>query len=52
MMEHIDKEVFFKEYCPKCKNEEVDENMKPCEECLSNPVNEHSHKPVKFEEKE
>lgn len=46
------KEVFFDEYCSKCKNYECKEDEDPCHECLENPVNEHSHKPVMFEEME
>ena len=46
-------EVYFDEYCPKCKHEKVDDTKgkEPCNECLENPVNLGSHKPVKFEEK-
>ena len=46
------KEVHFSEYCLICKHKDVDYTDDPCDECLSNPVNLHSHKPVKFEEKE
>lgn len=46
------KEVYFDEYCPKCKYEKVDDTKgkEPCNECLENPVNLGSRKPVKFEE--
>ena len=44
------KEVYFNMYCPGCKHEAVKETEEPCNECLSCPVNEHSHKPVKWEE--
>lgn len=47
-----DKIVEFNKYCSKCKNYEKSEQEDPCFECLENPVNLGSHKPVKFEEKE
>ena len=43
--------VTFYEYCEKCKHKKKQESEEPCNECLSNPVNAHSHKPLKFEEK-
>lgn len=46
------KEVYFMEYCKKCKHRKVKNTEEPCDECLSEPTNLHSHKPVKFEEKE
>lgn len=51
-MEQIYKEVRFDQYCEKCKYKENKETESPCDECLENPVNLYSHKPVKFEEKE
>ena len=42
------KEVYFNEYCSECKYEEDKEDEDPCHECLNNPVNVNSHKPVKF----
>ena len=45
------KEVYFHEYCKKCLLEKKKDHEEPCNECLDNPVNMHSHKPVKFEEK-
>lgn len=46
-------EVYFDEYCPKCKHVDVDDTKsgEPCDECLDNPMNLYSHKPVNFEEK-
>lgn len=44
--------VYFGEYCPKCKYYLRSERDEPCNECLSNPTNTWSHKPVKFKEKE
>ena len=52
MDEEVYKEVFFDQYCNKCKHKEVDGTDEPCNECLDNPTNVYSHKPVKFEEKE
>lgn len=45
------KEVYFYEYCDKCKHKTVKDIDEPCNECLSEPTNLYSHKPVKFEEK-
>ena len=51
-MQYEYKEVYYDQYCGKCKHRDVMGFAEPCNECLSNPVNLHSHKPVKFEEKE
>ena len=48
-MEQTNKFVEFDKYCPKCKFKDISETEDPCNECLTEPVNEHSHKPVKFE---
>lgn len=50
-MEETYKEVYFDKYCQKCVNEKLKEDEEPCYECLHNPANLYSHKPVKFEEK-
>lgn len=47
----MEKEVYFGEYCKTCKHEKVSEQDDPCYDCLNNPVNEDSHKPVRWEEK-
>ena len=44
--------VEFDKYCVSCKHKRVPQTEEPCNECLTNPVNEDSHKPVLFEEKE
>ena len=44
------KEVYFHEYCKTCKHREVKDADEPCNECLSEPINVHSHKPVKWKE--
>lgn len=46
------KEVYYHEYCTECKHALLDPHAEPCNECLDNPVNLYTHKPVKFEEKE
>lgn len=43
--------VKFDYWCKKCKNEKTDETEDPCNECLANPVNWDSTKPVNFKEK-
>ena len=43
------KEVYFNEYCKTCKYLGIDDVKDPCNECLSEPVNLHSHKPVYYE---
>ena len=50
-MEESYKEVYFDQYCKNCKHEKLKEIDDPCDECLNNPVNLYSHKPVMYEEK-
>ena len=47
------KEVYFDQYCEQCEHwKENDEGLgDPCDECLDNPLNVQSHKPVKFEKR-
>lgn len=45
------KEVHFHEYCKTCKHKKVANTDDPCDECLSEPINLYSHKPVKWEAK-
>ena len=47
-----DKEVYFDQYCKTCKHLAKDDLEEPCNECLDEPVNLGSHKPVKYEEDE
>ena len=47
-MDNIDKEVFYSEYCWRCKYKTVDENEEPCETCMTEFFNEYSHKPTQF----
>lgn len=46
------KEVFFNEYCKTCKYDKCKESDEPCDECLSEPTNLYSHKPINWKEKE
>lgn len=46
------KEVHYWDYCPTCKHKKKKAVDEPCNECLDNPTNLYSHKPVKYEEKE
>ena len=50
MIVNEEKEVYFKQYCGKCKHKDKLEVEYPCNECLSNPTNLYSHKPTNFEE--
>lgn len=45
------KEVYFNEFCKKCVHEKAKETEEPCCECLSEPTNWNSHRPVKYKEK-
>ena len=44
--------VDFHMYCKTCKYYETDEGTDPCNECLNNPVNIDSHKPVNYSQKD
>ena len=46
------KEVYFHQYCKTCKWFESKDKDEPCNECLENPINLYSHKPVKWVEDE
>ena len=45
------KEVLYCNYCKLCKHFDKKMVDEPCNSCLNEPINLHSHKPVKFEEK-
>ena len=51
-MEYIDKIVDFEKYCKDCEYKDTEDYKDPCHECLNNPSNEHSHKPINFKKKE
>lgn len=44
-------EVLFNQYCKKCKHYGKKEAEEPCFECLEEPLNFETRKPIKFEEK-
>lgn len=46
------KEVYFGQFCKKCTHFENMDDEEPCCECLDEPFNQYSHKPVKFEDKD
>lgn len=46
------KEVYYHCYCCKCKYKNVPEDQDPCNQCLTEFVNLHSHKPINFKQKE
>ena len=50
-MDNIEKEVYFYKYCKTCKYSELKGDEEPCNECLENPTNTYSHKPVNYKEK-
>ena len=46
------REVNYEKYCDICKHADCPEHEDPCFECLDNPLNYYTEKPVKWEEKE
>lgn len=46
-----DKIVDFHKYCETCEHFDKAESDDPCFECLDEPVNEYSHRPVHYKEK-
>ena len=50
-MDNEYKEVYFDQYCKSCAHKEKKDTDAPCDECLDNPINLYSHKPVKWEAK-
>ena len=43
-------EVYYSEYCSKCKYRKEPEDDEHCDMCLGQPYNYNSHKPVEFVE--
>ena len=43
------KEVYFDKHCKTCKHSKKNEKEDPCNECLEEPMNQNSHKPVHWE---
>ena len=50
MAEYKFKIVEYENWCNKCKHKNKEENEDPCWDCLTTPVNEHSKKPICWEE--
>lgn len=50
MSENQKKEVYYDEYCYICKYKNTEETEDPCNECLTQPYNFDSHKPINFKE--
>lgn len=42
--------VWFGDYCSRCQYKDSSEGEDPCNECLGEPVNLNSHKPINFKE--
>ena len=51
MPDDILKEVRFDLYCSQCKEEKAKETDDPCNECLAEPINQYSNKPIHFKKK-
>lgn len=49
-MEEIYKEVDFNKYCKTCEYKETEEKCDPCNDCLAEPMNADSEKPVYWKE--
>lgn len=49
-MEYDYKEVYYDQYCSRCVHLELEEDDEPCRDCLDEPVNVYSHKPIYWEE--
>lgn len=47
-----DKEVYFDQYCKTCKHWLLNDTEEPCNECLDNPTNTESHKPINYKPEE
>ena len=43
------REVDFHKYCQKCKYWDINDIMDPCNECLGEPCNKNSEKPIYYE---
>ena len=48
-MDSYEKIVQFHKYCDSCKHKDVKETDDLCHECLSEPINYASVKPIKYE---
>lgn len=50
-MENNVKIVDFHKYCKTCKHSKKKDIEEPCDECLDNPTNKNTSRPVNWEEK-
>lgn len=50
-MNLIWKIVRYDMYCKDCKYEKTEETEDPCNDCLNQPVNENTQKPIRWEAK-
>lgn len=46
-----EREVYYYKWCATCEFKDVPEADEPCNECLGQPYNIDSHKPVNYKEK-
>lgn len=46
-----EKEVYFDQYCKSCKYHGLEESKDPCNDCLAEPSNTNSRKPMNYESK-
>lgn len=44
-----EKEVYFDQYCKSCKYHGLEESKDPCNDCLAEPSNTNSHKPMNLD---
>lgn len=51
-MENTEIIVEFDKYCKTCKHKELEDKYDPCCDCLDNPTNINSRKPIHYEEDE
>lgn len=49
---NAEKIVDFHKYCELCEYSELSESNDPCFDCLCEPVNVYSHRPIKFKAKD
>lgn len=49
MADNYEKEVYFDQYCKTCEHNDKADYEYPCTECLENPTNTETHRPVNWE---
>ena len=50
-MEDLYNELYFHQYCKTCTYADYGEDDDPCYDCLADPANVYSHKPIKKKKK-